>query len=304
MHVDVCNTEEILNDAEKSRFKMKRKLSDPIAIDKKVNFVPIDYVKLNKLSETFVPQVELSLEQQYFSEASTSAVTPDNANLEKLVDDNTSTVVQKKRFVPKTEEKQILTKPVTSQTLPNKKKDVIGNTNVIASGMYKLKIYNNQETHAQSNKSVSTSTRLRGVISVRRPSSKSSSWKNSILSHIKIYPENVEVHVGKNKKINVTSHVNVFKTKYHVAKVNAENVLNVNVSVTYVSYEKNVLTLCQEKYVSKYRLSVDSKVRRSLFSYHIVAKSKFLDTTHVVAKTRFDIVTPLIAKDKDSSASL
>ncbi|GJV25546.1 hypothetical protein Tco_1378241 [Tanacetum coccineum] len=67
MHVDICDTEEILDDAEKSRFKMKRKLNDPIAIEKKVNFVPIDSVKLNKLSKTFVPQVELSLEQQYFS---------------------------------------------------------------------------------------------------------------------------------------------------------------------------------------------------------------------------------------------
>ncbi|GJV25547.1 hypothetical protein Tco_1378242 [Tanacetum coccineum] len=180
-------------------------------------------------------------------------------------------ITKRNWFVPKTEEKQILIKPVTSQTLSNKNKDVIGNTNVIAPGMYKLKTYNNQETHAQSNKSVSTSIRLRGVTSVRRPSSKISSWKNSILSHIKIYPENVEVHVGKNKKTNVTSHVNVFKTKDHVAKVNPENVLNVNVSVTYVSYDKNVLTLS--------------------------VKSKFLDTIHVVAKTRFDIVTPLIAKD-------
>ncbi|GKC15360.1 hypothetical protein Tco_1012142, partial [Tanacetum coccineum] len=41
----------------------------------------------------------------------------------------TAKKVQKKWFVPKTEEKQVLTKPVTSQTSPNKKKDAFGNTN-------------------------------------------------------------------------------------------------------------------------------------------------------------------------------
>ncbi|GJT39961.1 retrovirus-related pol polyprotein from transposon TNT 1-94 [Tanacetum coccineum] len=46
-------------------------------------------------------------------------------------------VVQKKKFVPKTEEKHVLTKIVTLQTSPNKKKQVVKNTNVMAPGMYK-----------------------------------------------------------------------------------------------------------------------------------------------------------------------
>ncbi|GJR94027.1 hypothetical protein Tco_0266201 [Tanacetum coccineum] len=52
---------------------------------------------------------------------------------------------------------------------------------------------------------------LRSVISVRRPSSRSSSWKNSVLSHNKIHPANVEVHA----RILDTSPV-VVKTRFAV----------------------------------------------------------------------------------------
>ncbi|GKC16102.1 zinc finger, CCHC-type containing protein, partial [Tanacetum coccineum] len=76
----VCDTEKILEDVTKSQIKMKNKLKDPIKIDKKQNFHLIYYGKLNDLYETFVLQVELSLEQKYFSEASTSNVTPTNAS--------------------------------------------------------------------------------------------------------------------------------------------------------------------------------------------------------------------------------
>ncbi|GKA46085.1 hypothetical protein Tco_0738881 [Tanacetum coccineum] len=59
---------------------MKEKIKDLIAIEKKVNFVPISYGKLKDLYETFVPQVELSLEQFFFPEASISNVTPTKAS--------------------------------------------------------------------------------------------------------------------------------------------------------------------------------------------------------------------------------
>ncbi|GKB41758.1 hypothetical protein Tco_0886700 [Tanacetum coccineum] len=47
-------------------------------------------------------------------------------------------VIQKKKFVLKTEEKHVLTKPVTLQTSPTKKKNVDKNTKVIAPRMYKM----------------------------------------------------------------------------------------------------------------------------------------------------------------------
>ncbi|GJU32149.1 retrovirus-related pol polyprotein from transposon TNT 1-94 [Tanacetum coccineum] len=53
----VCDTEDIFEDATKSQLKMKEKIKDLIAIEKKVNFVPISYGKLKDLYETFVPQV-------------------------------------------------------------------------------------------------------------------------------------------------------------------------------------------------------------------------------------------------------
>ncbi|GJU60877.1 hypothetical protein Tco_1238643 [Tanacetum coccineum] len=78
VHANVHDTEEILEDATKSQIKMNEKLKDPISIEKKQNFLLINYRKLNDLYENFVPQVELSFEQKYFSEAPTSTITPTN----------------------------------------------------------------------------------------------------------------------------------------------------------------------------------------------------------------------------------
>ncbi|GKC31055.1 integrase, catalytic region, zinc finger, CCHC-type containing protein [Tanacetum coccineum] len=169
--------------------------------------------------------------------------------------------------------------------------------------MYKLKIDDNHDSHAKANKSVSTSTILKGVSSVRRPSSTSSSRKNSVLSNTRIHPQTVEVHDRNNKKTNVTSQMNVVKNKNHVANVNAVNALKANVDVLCVSCDKNVLIPCHDKCFAKYKLSVNAKVRRALFTTPRTVKSKSVDTTPVVAKTRFAVVTPFTMKEKDSSAS-
>ncbi|GJT97982.1 hypothetical protein Tco_1093500 [Tanacetum coccineum] len=55
VHVNICDTEEILEDATKSQIKMENKLKDLIAIKKKQNFRPVNYGKLNDLYEIFVP---------------------------------------------------------------------------------------------------------------------------------------------------------------------------------------------------------------------------------------------------------
>ncbi|GJT39847.1 integrase, catalytic region, zinc finger, CCHC-type containing protein [Tanacetum coccineum] len=67
--------------------------------------------------------------------------------------------------------------------------------------------------------------RLNGVNSVRRPSTRSSSSKNSVLSNTKIHSEVVEVYAEKNKKTNVTSRMNAVKIKKHVANVHTKNAL-------------------------------------------------------------------------------
>ncbi|GJU77541.1 integrase, catalytic region, zinc finger, CCHC-type containing protein [Tanacetum coccineum] len=155
----------------------------------------------------------------------------------------------------------------------------------------------NQKTYAYGD------VRLKGVNSVRRPSARSSSSKNSVLSNTKIHSEAVQVYAKKNKKTNVTSRMNVVKTKKHVENVDTKNALKAKIDVLCVSCEKNVLTSCHDKCLAKYKFSVKSNVRRALFSTPRIVKFKFVDTTPVVAKTRFVVVTPLSAKNKDSCAS-
>ncbi|GJX75129.1 hypothetical protein Tco_0313724 [Tanacetum coccineum] len=162
-------------------------------------------------------------------------------------------------FVSKTEEKHVLTKTVTLQTSPTKKKLVVTNTNVIASGMYKVNNANKQET-----KNVLTFTGPKDVTSVRRPSSRSSSSKNSILSNTKNHLEDVEVHVRTNIKTNVTSIKNAVQTKKIVTNVNVQNTLEAK-DVSCVSCDKNVLTPYHDKCLAKHKLSMKSKVRRAVF---------------------------------------
>ncbi|GJS15321.1 hypothetical protein Tco_0409793 [Tanacetum coccineum] len=59
IHMNVRDTEDILDDAAKSEIKMKNKMKDPVAIEKKQNLCTLDYKKLNALYEDFVPQREL-----------------------------------------------------------------------------------------------------------------------------------------------------------------------------------------------------------------------------------------------------
>ncbi|GJR99210.1 integrase, catalytic region, zinc finger, CCHC-type containing protein [Tanacetum coccineum] len=113
--------------------------------------------------------------------------------------------------------------------------------------MYKIKIVDKQEVHTQANKSVLTSTRLKGVNSVRRPSTRSSSSKNSVLSNTKNQTEVVEVSPRKNKKRKVTSQIHVVKNKYYVANVDVKNALKAKIDVLCVSCKKNMLTPCRDK---------------------------------------------------------
>ncbi|GJQ90492.1 hypothetical protein Tco_0001631 [Tanacetum coccineum] len=65
--VNLPDSEETLKDAEKSRLKMKDIM------------IPLDYPKLNKLYESFVPQKEIYDEQTYLSPPSTSNVSPESS---------------------------------------------------------------------------------------------------------------------------------------------------------------------------------------------------------------------------------
>ncbi|GKB69303.1 hypothetical protein Tco_0930715 [Tanacetum coccineum] len=162
--------------------------------------------------------------------------------------------------------------------------------------MYKVNTANQQET-----KSVLTSTGLKDATNVRRPSSRGSSSKYSVLLNTKNHSEDVEVHVRTNKKTNVASKKNFGQNQKIVTNIDVKNALKAK-DVLCVSCDKSVLTLCHDKCLAKYKLNVNSNVRRALFTTPRTVKSTSLDTNPVVAKTRFAVVTPLSAKNKDSTA--
>ncbi|GJV46977.1 hypothetical protein Tco_1437189 [Tanacetum coccineum] len=68
----VFDSEETLEDAEKSQLKMNEFQKDEKVQELKIQ--PIDYGKLNKLYDNFVPQKDLSAEQTYFSSSCISSV--------------------------------------------------------------------------------------------------------------------------------------------------------------------------------------------------------------------------------------
>ncbi|GJR42004.1 integrase, catalytic region, zinc finger, CCHC-type containing protein [Tanacetum coccineum] len=197
-------------------------------------------------------------------------------------------IFQKKTVAPKTEEKHVLSKIVTLQTSLNKQKAVGTNKNVIAPGMYKVNNTKKQETNINKAKSVLSSTGLKAAPSVRRPSNRDSSFKNSVLSNTKKSSEKVEVSDMTNKKTDVASK-NVVLNKNIVSDVDVENALKAK-NVLCVPFAKNVLIPCHDKYTTPVVLKTRFFVKTT--------QSKSLDTTHVVSKTKIAAVTPLSDKNK------
>ncbi|GJW83458.1 gag-pol polyprotein [Tanacetum coccineum] len=147
--------------------------------------------------------------------------------------------------------------------------------------------------------------RLRAISSVRIPSNKDSSFKNSVLSNTKNSSEKVEVSNRSNKKSDVASK-NVDSNKKIVSNDDIRNAL-IAKNVLCVSCAKNMLIPCHDNCLAKYKLNVHSKVRRALFTTSRIVKSKFEDPTLVVSKTRFSIktiqsksldTTPVVSKTK------
>ncbi|GJV64211.1 hypothetical protein Tco_1475039 [Tanacetum coccineum] len=94
----VIDDEETLILEEESRSKMLEKQNDRISKEKKINISPIDYLKLNKLSEDFgkhfVPQKELSAEQAFW-------LTQSNPISEKSVKSHTPVRIEAPSELPK-----------------------------------------------------------------------------------------------------------------------------------------------------------------------------------------------------------
>ncbi|GJR18086.1 retrovirus-related pol polyprotein from transposon TNT 1-94 [Tanacetum coccineum] len=215
---------------------------------------------------------------------------------------------KKKLDVPKTEETNVVLKPVTLQTSPTKQTRSNQNTNVIRPGMYR--VVTTQESQTSKTKSALSSTGMNATSRVRRPMSRDSHVAHSVLDNSKKEKKNVAVYARKNKQEYVIS--------------NKENVVDVDVANAYkaktllcISCMKNVFIPCHDKCVAKHKLNVRSNTRRTFSTNSRSPKSsettfvapktrfsekktqsKTLDTTFVVSKSKIDVESVLKAKDK------
>ncbi|GJZ97481.1 hypothetical protein Tco_0669934 [Tanacetum coccineum] len=130
---------------------------------------------------------------------------------------------------------------------------------------------------------------LKAASSVRGPSNRDSSFKNSVLANTKKSSEKVEVSDMTNQKPDVVSK-NVVLNEKIVTNFDVKNALKAK-DLLCVSCAKNVLIPCHDKCLANYKLNVHSKVRRSVFTTPRTVKSKFEDTTPVVSNTRFSVKT-------------
>ncbi|GJU27453.1 integrase, catalytic region, zinc finger, CCHC-type containing protein [Tanacetum coccineum] len=152
-------------------------------------------------------------------------------------------VFQKKTVVSKTEEKHVVSKPVTLQTSPDKQRGANSNKNVIAPGMYK--VVTTQESQTNEAKHGLSSTGMNAASSVRRPMNKDSHVKNSVLANSKNSAKKVPVYVRKNKQTDKTS-ANVISNKENVIDVNVANASKAK-TLLCVSCMQNVLIPCHDK---------------------------------------------------------
>nr|GEV97120.1 hypothetical protein [Tanacetum cinerariifolium] len=110
----------------------------------------------------------------------------------------------KTKSVPKTNESEGLSKPVTIQTLPHTARQAVSNTNVLKPGIYqidnrttKTKAPQSPQTVRNTNPHVSTSTGVNHKTNVSRPQYRSNQLKDKVVpnnSQVKLKKTQVEKH--------------------------------------------------------------------------------------------------------------
>ncbi|GJT49969.1 integrase, catalytic region, zinc finger, CCHC-type containing protein [Tanacetum coccineum] len=242
----------------------------------------------------------------------------ENQNLLSTISELKTRLEKVEKDVPKTEEKHVVSKPVTLQTSPTKQIGTNQNTNVIRPGMYR--VVTTQESQTKNTKSALSSTGMNATSRVRRPMSRDSHVTHSVLDNSKKAAKNVAVYVRKNKQTDNTS-ANVILNKENVIYVDVANASKAK-TLLCVSCMQNVLIPCHDKCLAKLKLNVRSNVRRTFFTNSrtlkysettFVApktrfsekktKSKTLDTTFVVSKSKIDVESASKANDKVYSPS-
>ncbi|GKB11206.1 hypothetical protein Tco_0845129, partial [Tanacetum coccineum] len=140
-------------------------------------------------------------------------------------------------------------------------------------------------------------------ISVRRPESKESNSKKRVLLNTKSKSTSKDVKKSQSSFSLVsnkrdTLNLNVSESNANVLKAKTVNAVNDGSNLVCVSCCKDVFMISHDKCVARYALSLNSRVKRALFTFHVAAKSSQAGATLVVAKSRFSVATPPKATNK------
>ncbi|GJW72132.1 putative ribonuclease H-like domain-containing protein [Tanacetum coccineum] len=147
----------------------------------------------------------------------------------------------------------------------------------------KLKIdsHDSEETLEDAEESIESSN------SVRRPQSKDTKLKNRVLKNTNAksssaYVRKVSSSVRIDSNKGETENSNECQSNASVLNTKNVNAVNDGSNLVCVSCGKNVFLLSYETCVARYALSVDSRVKRALFTSPVAAKSRNLGATYVV----------------------
>ncbi|GKD94997.1 hypothetical protein Tco_1374834 [Tanacetum coccineum] len=197
-------------------------------------------------------------------------------------------------------------KPITSHPTPKNEQSQKQNENVIAKGMYRITKTKTQTPDSKTNMTVSNSTGVESSNSVRRPMSKDTKSKDRVLKNTNdkrpsthVWKMSSSVSIDSNKR--ETMHSNVCQSNASVLNTKIVNVVNNGSNILCVSCGKDVFLISHKKCFARYALFRDSKVKRTLFTTPIAAKSKNLRATSIVAKSRLS-VAKIPTTNKVSSA--
>ncbi|GKA72019.1 retrovirus-related pol polyprotein from transposon TNT 1-94, partial [Tanacetum coccineum] len=170
----------------------------------------------------------------------------------------------KTKSVPKTNVSEGLSKPVTTQNLPQTARQAVRSTNAIKPGMYRIDTRTAQtrvpqlpQTYRNTNPRVSTSTGVTHRTNVSRPQIRSTQMKD------KVVPNNSQV---KDKKTEVEDHPRISsisnKTKSVTASNDSLKSRTSNVNVVCATCGKCVFNSNHDACVSKYLNDVNARTKK------------------------------------------
>ncbi|GKF01059.1 hypothetical protein Tco_0027982, partial [Tanacetum coccineum] len=135
---------------------------------------------------------------------------------------------------------------------------------------------------------------MNATSSVKRPKSRDSHVKTSVLDVSKNEANKEAVYVRKNKQTN-NAFSNVVSNRENVIDVAVENASKAK-TLLCVSCMQSVLIPCHDKCVVKHKMNVRSNARRTFSVNSRIPKSS--ETTFVASKSKIDEASASKARDK------